>query len=74
MKTFLVALAIIVIAMVIAMSGSMLGHDQRPSYQELVDKNNELTWQIDAKELELQDIRQDIQDGLVPCNKSKENK
>jgi hypothetical protein len=66
-KTFLTALGILGVAFLLAMSGSLFTSDGRPSYETLLGENTELTHQLQAKQLELEDIKQDIKDGLVPC-------
>jgi len=68
-KTFLTAIGIVATLLLVAMSGNILGHDSRPSYDELVTRNNELTWQLKYSHDELEELRQDEKDGLVPCGK-----
>lgn len=66
MKTFLIAVLIVTVALLIATSGSFLSPSS-PSYSELVGRTDELTWQLKYKQDELDMLKQDIQDGLVPC-------
>lgn len=66
MKTFLIAVLIITVTFLIATSGSFM-YPSSPSYSELMGRNNELTWQLKYKQDELDMLKQDIQDGLVPC-------
>jgi hypothetical protein len=40
--------------------------------RELLDQNTKLTWQLKAKQDELDEMKQDVRDGLLPCNGLKE--
>jgi hypothetical protein len=70
-KVFLVVIGFVMVFITLAIFGGVFTPSAGPSYQELVDSNNKLTWQLQAKQFELDDIKQDIKDGLVPCTKEK---
>jgi hypothetical protein len=66
MKTFLTSLGIILAFTLFALSGSILSAP-RPTYNELVWQNALLAEQVRAKQIELEDLKQDIKDGYAPC-------
>ena len=70
MKTFLTAVGIVFAVLLVGMSGDLLKTKQ-PTYGEIAWQNALQAEQLRIKQGELDDIKQGIKDGLVPC-KSKE--